>query len=975
MLDVSRVRSTSTLAIVFLAASLVGCKLELIRDLSTAAQAPAPSAFSALGVTGGSDILEDTKLTDGLIPTLTWVDTTGETSYELRILDSTGSTTICGPATLPADSTSYTFSAGCSLLNGVTYKADLKALRTDGTLSSSTSAPAYSFQTGPFITIASSTNTQEYGVASVTVSLNQAAAVPVSVDYVTADQTAFGGTDYIHRTTTTLTFAPGETSKAISVPIFSNREYEGDRAFRVELSSPNSGSLESTTSSVTIQDDDLAPMAGFVSITPGDAHTCGVPSTGGLKCWGYNGYGELGDNSTSDRITPTDVSGLSSGVTAVVAAELHTCALLSTGGVKCWGGNFNGRLGDGSTTQRLTPVDVSGLTSGVTAIAAGANHTCALLSTGGLKCWGHNGSGQLGDGSTTHRLTPVDVSGLTSGVTAVSAGEYFTCARLATGGIKCWGLNTNGRLGDGTTTNRTTAVDVTGLTSGVAAISSRGEHACALLSTGGVKCWGSNNYGQVGDSSTTHRSTAVDATGLSTGVSTIATGKYHSCAILTSGATQCWGDNSSGQIGDGTQTGRPNAVGVSGLSAGVTQIALGNGHTCAVLASGLARCWGGNGNGKLGDGTSQSRLTPVSSSGLSSNVSALSASAFHRCAVVSGGVKCWGHNNYGQLGDGTTDEQLTLVDVVGLTSGVSNVMSGNQSYSCALLNSGGIKCWGYNGYGQLGDGTGTDRLTPVDVTGLTSGVIAIAAKGTTAGPHTCALLATGGVKCWGYNGDGRLGDGSTTNRLTPVDVSGLTSGVTAIGTGGAHTCALLATGGVKCWGGNGYGQLGDGTTTQRNSPVDVSGLTSGVAAISAGGQHTCALLVTGGVKCWGDNAYGQLGDNSMTSHSTSVDVSGLTSGISAITTGENFSCAILTSGGAKCWGDNWAGQLGDNSRTDRLTPVDVSGLASGVTAISAGTSHTCALLISGSVQCWGGNSYNVLADSYQNLVPQFVRTP
>ena len=211
----------------------------------------------------------------------------------------------------------------------------------------------------------------------------------------------------------------------------------------------------------------------------------------------------------------------------------------------------------------------------------------------------------------------------------------------------------------------------------------------------------------------------------------------------------------------------------------------------------------------------------------------------------------------------------------------------------------------------------------MEVSGLTSGVVQITAGDS----HTCALLITGGVKCWGRNRSGQIGDNTDSDRLTPVEVSGLASGVAQITAGDSHTCALLSTGGVKCWGYNHHGQIGDNTSgfdNDRLTPVEVSSLTSGVAQITAGYMHTCALLITGGVKCWGDNGYGQIGDNTFgTDRLTPVEVSGLTSGVAQITAGVQHTCALLSTGGVKCWGYNRYGQIGDNTGPYRTTPRDV----------------------------------------------------
>jgi alpha-tubulin suppressor-like RCC1 family protein len=295
---------------------------------------------------------------------------------------------------------------------------------------------------------------------------------------------------------------------------------------------------------------------------------------------------------------------------------------------------------------------------------------------------------------------------------------------------------------------------------------------------------------------------------------------------------------------------------------------------------------------------------------------------------------------------------------VGLTSGVTAVAAGS-SYSCAITSGGGVKCWGSNSNGSLGDGSTTlDSLTPVDVVGLASGVTAIAAgQG-----NTCALTSRGGVKCWGNNASGQLGNGSTTNSLVPVDVAGLTSGVSAISVGDIHACALTSEGGVKCWGDNTYGRLGTVSTSNSLVPVDVAGLTSGATAIAAGSVNTCAVTTSGGVKCWGGGGVGALGDGNFEGSYTPVRVVGLSIKIRALATGGGNTCALTTKGGVKCWGSNSFGQLGNATKSFGLTPADVTGLAKGVKAISVGLYYACAAMNTGAVKCWGNNSFGQLGN-------------
>ncbi len=706
-------------------------------------------------------------------------------------------------------------------------------------------------------------------------------------------------------------------------------------------------------------------LAGIQAVGLGETHSCALTDTGVVKCWGDNEYGQLGNGTTTGSTTPVDVVDLDTIVVAIAVGESHTCALTNAGAVKCWGRGDSGQLGDGILDDSARPVDVVGLSSGVTAISAGYDHSCAVTAGGGVKCWGGNEYGHLGDGTLDDRSTPVDVDGLSSGVADIGSGLWLNCALTTTGGVKCWGLGGDGQLGNGDDEPSLSPVNVSGLTTGVTSIAVGALHVCALTTGGGVKCWGNGVNGQLGNGNDENSLTPVDVSGLTSGVALLNAGDSHSCVLTSDGDAKCWGFNGSGELGNGaTAPKETTPVDVLGLGDDVTLLSLGSDHSCALTSTGGLQCWGANEFGELGNGTTDDSLTPVDvvegttqPVELPVKAGSLVSGDTHTCVVTTlGGVLCWGKNDNGQLGDATNISRTVPVKVNGLPSGVAAIGAGN-AHSCAVTDTGAVKCWGNNGGGRLGDGnSGVDASSniPVNVVGLSAS--ATVDGGTF---HTCALTDTGGVKCWGNNAFDQLG--GDTNSPTPIDVAGLTSGVAQLSSGYSHNCVVTDGGGVKCWGWNNSGQLGDGTTDNRNTPVDVTGLTSGVASVSAGRYHTCAVTDTGGVKCWGRGGEGQLGNGGAASN-TPVNVSGLSSGVVAVSAGDYHTCAITDTGAVKCWGRGGSGQLGNDGTGTRTTPVDVVDLDAGMAAVSAGADHTCALSRRGQVYCWGDNEFGQLGD-------------
>jgi alpha-tubulin suppressor-like RCC1 family protein len=403
-----------------------------------------------------------------------------------------------------------------------------------------------------------------------------------------------------------LGFARGETRVAAT-----GHRLRGSlraRVFVLAALVPGLLAVGSTPAPARLTASSASSLPTFSSISAGGDHTCAVTSAGAAVCWGSNADGALGNGMTANSTIPVPVSGLESGVAAISAGgslsggSQSTCALTNTGAVECWGLYTAG----GSST---IPVGISGLSSGVIAISVGGSHACALTSAGAVECWGSNNFGQLGDGTGMDSATPVAVSGLSSGVVAISAGDQHSCALMSSGGVKCWGRADRGQLGSPVSwgyLDWPTPVDVDGPTGDegpihdIVAISAGYQHSCALKSTGAVQCWGDNGYLQLGNDPGrddtccfSYGYSAVAVFSDFAAGTAVSAGLVSTCGITGAGAVDCWGD------------GHRQPVLVGGLESGIVAFSVAGigSHACALMSTGTAKCWGANDFGQLGNGT------------------------------------------------------------------------------------------------------------------------------------------------------------------------------------------------------------------------------------------------------------------------------------------------------------------------------------------------------------------------------------
>ena len=660
---------------------------------------------------------------------------------------------------------------------------------------------------------------------------------------------------------------------------------------------------------------------------------------------------------------------------AVAAGSTHSLWLKPDGTVWAWGANVSGQLGDGSYIRRTAPVLVVALDS-IAAIAAGANWSMALRSDGTMWTWGAYNSADYR--SPGWKATPILQFSL-PGIVAFAGNPAAGLALKSDGSVWRW-------TGDGA--GRATLQQLADVSEMVAA-SSGSEHFVLLRKDGTVWTSGSNYYGQLGDGTTTNRSQLMQVPSL-TGVAAVAAGRFHTVVLKTDGSVWAWGDGSFGQVGAGPGTRHPSPAQINGLT-GIQRIVAGGDGAFAeeaggriwswgqvaygefsrggyrgtpmeqpqlkgtlALATGISHClaigpdgalvaWGNNANGQLGSGSATIRLWPERAPEISSIVSA-APGAMHSMVVKSDGTLWeWGNKNYAysfELGAPTS--------VPSQVPGISNVIMAAEGlrHSYALTPDGVVWSWGSdsNAWGVLGQGpTVRTQAAPLPIPGL-SGIQSIM-SGRYFG---AALSQSGEVWTWGYNFDGQLGDGTTTNRDTPVRVAGL-SGVKAIAAGGNHMLALLGDGTVWAWGYNGSRQLGDGTKNSRATPAIVQAV-SGITSIATSDIAGLGLKSDGTVWSWG----GDFRDFNANPGLFPAQVPGLT-GIRAIWAGDGVRFVQKADSSIWVWGSTTYGNLGDASglfaQFDGL--VRVANLPANISSISGLLGHTLAVTSSGELWSWG----------------------
>ncbi len=593
--------------------------------------------------------------------------------------------------------------------------------------------------------------------------------------------------------------------------------------------------------------------SNWISVNAGFLFSVGLKADGTLWAWGYNDAGRLGNGNTNNSLIPIQI-GIEDNWTNISVGLNHTLALKSDGTLWSWGDNTYGQLGDGTTTTSMVPIQI-GNSNNWTSISVGVAHSMALKADGTLWTWGNNSNLELGDGTTNSSASPIQITNANNWV-SISAGSSHSLALRTDGTLWAWGYNFTGQVGDGSNISKSTPTQI-GTSNNWVGISGGMIHSLALQSDGTMWSWGYNGEGSLGDGTTIGKKTPVKIGVSSNDMLVIVSGIFHNMALKSDGTLWAWGLNDYGQLGDGTYLMKNSPIQVSNDHDWIG-VAVGSQSSYAIKSNGTLWAWGRNNNGQLGDGTNSDKALPIQI-GTSNNwvyvYSSMGSSSF---GIKSDGTLwAWGDNSLGQLGDGTQIMKLIPIQI-GTSNNWIQVLAGN-GHTIANKSDGTIWSWGDNSFGQLGDGTTIAKLVPTQI-GSSNNWLSVSSLGSS---HTLALKSNGTLWAWGKNANYQLGDGTNVNRKSPIQIGTNTNWIT-VSTGDAHSLALRSNGTLWSWGYNGLGQIGDGSNVNKILASKI-GIDNTWLKIFAGFNYSIAIKSNRQQYCsTGENSFGQLGDGTNT---------------------------------------------------------------------------------------------------------------
>jgi alpha-tubulin suppressor-like RCC1 family protein len=760
-----------------------------------------------------------------------------------------------------------------------------------------------------------------------------------------------------------ITIPAGSQSTSLLLQTMDDNLYEGVQDYVLSLaSSDTSVNTVPATLNITLNDNDSPVQKLFSQIAAGRSFTCGLATDGDAYCFGDRTYGVLGDGTMNEAYSPSPI--LTSNMVnkkflKVSIGYLSSCGVAMDGVPYCWGSN-GGPMGTGYTETLNIPtaVDTSGIPGQKTFIDISVyyDHACGITSDNLLYCWGGNGAGQLGIGSSTASLVPVAVNVSALAVadrtfSKVTTGTQFTCALTVTKKAYCWGLGTGGALGNNAAANSNlpVAVNTSGITGSTnfASLYSADSHSCAIMDDNATYCWGAGSHGRLGYGGTTQKNLPfapdTNAIGGFTNFKSLSLGDSHTCGITNLDTLYCWGSNSSGQIGNAATTDAltPTAV-AFGATTTVKLVSAGSTSTCAQKTDNGIYCWGDGTYGQLGNGVStaitSSPIAATATSGLDlANISSFTGNEGFCVRNALGDMRCWGASEYQQLGNNANASGPVKVNTSNLTGTKKfTKLSAGYYHVCGIGTDAQIYCWGGGYNGQVGVGSNGEFSKPVavDTSSLPAGLTFTDIR---AGYyHACAIASNSNMYCWGYNGDGELGNNSTTDSGVPVlvDTTDMTGSkiFSSFDTAKFHSCGIATDQTAYCWGWGSDRALGNGGTARKLRPYPVN--TAGIAGsksftqISTGARSTCAVMADGEAYCWGTSnpvmatAAGTTTANPSKLLKTNI-VSGSTT-ISSIGVGEAHGCFMTSDFGIYCFGYNAVGQLGNGTTTNSVLAINVT---------------------------------------------------